>query len=53
VIITGYAHSDEEREHIISTIREIDGMREMVLDLKVTEPEHCPICTRPTEQNNL
>jgi hypothetical protein len=44
VIVTGYAHSDNERQHIIDTIRQIEGVREMVLDLKAVTPERCPIC---------
>jgi hypothetical protein len=44
VMVKGYAHSEEERSRIIATIGGVPGVQEMLVDIAVTVPQHCPIC---------
>jgi len=50
VILTGYAHSDAQREQALQTILDTDGVREVISDLKVLPPERCPACRPPRER---
>jgi hypothetical protein len=44
VIITGQAHSDENRELALNTIMDVDNIREVVSDIKVVAEPDCPVC---------
>ncbi len=44
VIVTGYAHSEEQRINALTAIIMVDDVLELLTDIKVVEPEDCPIC---------
>ncbi len=44
VLLTGYAHSAEEREAIIVLLMGLDDVWELLVDLQVTDEAHCPVC---------
>jgi hypothetical protein len=44
VMVKGHAHSEEERSRIMATIGGVPGVQEMLVDIAVTVPQHCPIC---------
>jgi hypothetical protein len=44
VMVTGYAHDDYEREQILQIITKVESVRQVLSDVKVVDPAHCPIC---------
>lgn len=47
VIVTGQAHSAEDRENVLSMIMDVDGVWQVVSDVKVVAEAECPICHPP------
>jgi hypothetical protein len=50
VMVTGYAHGDDEREQILQIITRVEGVRQVLSDVKVVDPANCPIC-QPNVKN--
>ncbi|MBI5957532.1 MAG: BON domain-containing protein [Chloroflexi bacterium] len=44
VIATGYVHSASDRERIFTAIMGVEDVWEVVSDIKITAPTHCPAC---------
>lgn len=44
VIVTGYAHSTDEHDRVLNTLLDVDGVFEVIEDIKIVEPDDCPIC---------
>jgi len=44
VILTGYAHDEDERQEILRTVASVEGVYNTVSDLKIAQPDACPIC---------
>lgn len=44
VIVTGYAHSADEHQHMLTTLLDVDGVFEVIEDIKIVEPDDCPVC---------
>jgi hypothetical protein len=44
LIVTGYAHSAEIREYLLDLIMDLDGVQEVLADIKVVDPVTCPAC---------
>lgn len=44
LILMGYAHSDDIRECLLSLLLDLDGVQNIVSDIQVVQPQHCPIC---------
>lgn len=49
VIVTGYAHDDEQAENAIQMMAGFPGVWRVLADIKVTSPQNCPAC-RAQEQ---
>ncbi len=50
VMVTGYAHDDNERENVLRSIMDVKSVTELVTDVKITDEAHCPICS-PSAKN--
>lgn len=44
VIVTGYAHSADEHDQMLNTLLDVDGVFEVIEDIKIVEPDDCPVC---------
>jgi hypothetical protein len=44
VIATGYAHSVEQHELAMQTIMAVEGVTELLADIKIVDPDACPAC---------
>lgn len=44
VIITGIAHGEDQQRHMLDTILNVDGVFEVIEDIKITRESECPIC---------
>lgn len=44
IFITGYAHSEDERERILKVIGSIQGIREVLAGIQIVDANHCPAC---------
>lgn len=44
VIVTGYVHSDEELRDCLDALLSVEGIFEVLQDVRVVAPEHCPVC---------
>jgi hypothetical protein len=53
VMVTGYAHDDDEREDILRSIMDVASVTELVTDIKITDEAHCPICNPETKNGRM
>ncbi len=44
VIITGYVHTAEEKENVITAVEHVPDVMELLTDIKVVSQAHCPAC---------
>ncbi len=44
LILMGYAHSEDIRECLLGLLLDLDGVENIVSDIQVVQPQHCPIC---------
>jgi hypothetical protein len=49
VLLTGYAHSAQEREAIILLLMGLNGVWELLVDLQIVDEAHCPVCHPPAQ----
>lgn len=52
VVVTGHAHSAEDREQALTAIMSVEDVWEIVSDIKIIAEEHCPICHPPAPPMN-
>jgi hypothetical protein len=44
VLVTGFLHSEAEREQCETALAAVEGVRELLTGIVVTEEAHCPLC---------
>ena len=52
VMVTGYAHDDDEREDVLRSIMDVESVTELVTDIKIVDEAHCPICNPDANRRN-
>ncbi|MBN1678884.1 MAG: hypothetical protein JW966_01245 [Anaerolineae bacterium] len=49
IIVTGYAHNDDEQQIALDTIMTVEGVEEALIDIHIVLPNKCPICHPESE----